>query len=65
MGSRAHHTGESSRGGLEKIISKLLNINAPKNKFFDWSIIKEEDVEQIHLEALLLVSVSVPLKADL
>ena len=35
--------GESSRGGLEKIISKLLNINASKNQFFDWSIIREED----------------------
>jgi len=35
--------GESSRSGCEKIISKLLNINAPKNQFFDWSIIKEED----------------------
>ncbi len=35
--------GESSRCDFEKIISKLLNINAPKNKFFDWSIIKEED----------------------
>jgi len=35
--------GESSRSGFEKIISKLLNINAPKNKLFDWSIIKEED----------------------
>ena len=34
---------ESSRCGFEKIISKLLNINPPKNKFFDWSIIKEED----------------------
>ena len=34
---------ESSRSGFEKIISKLLNINPPKNKFFDWSIIKEED----------------------
>ena len=34
---------EGSRGGFEKIISKLLNINAPDNKFFDWSIIKEED----------------------
>ena len=34
---------ESSRSGFEKIISKLLNINAPKNQFFDWSIIKEED----------------------
>ena len=35
--------GDSSRCDFEKIISKLLNINAPKNKFFDWSIIKEED----------------------
>ena len=35
--------GESSRCDFEKIISKLLNINAPKNQFFDWSIIKEED----------------------
>jgi len=35
--------GESSRSGFEKIISKLLNINPPKNKFFDWIIIKEED----------------------
>jgi len=35
--------GESSRCGFETIISKLLNINAPKNQFFDWSIIKEED----------------------
>ncbi len=35
--------GESSRFGFEKIISKLLNIYAPKNQFFDWSIIKEED----------------------
>ena len=34
---------ESSRSGFEKIISKLLNINPPKNQFFDWSIIKEED----------------------
>ena len=34
---------ESSRSGFEKIISKLLNINPPKNKFFEWSIIKEED----------------------
>ena len=34
---------ESSRSGFEKIISKLLNINPPKNKFFLWSIIKEED----------------------
>jgi len=30
---------ENSRNGFEKIIIKLLNINAPKNKFFDWSII--------------------------
>ena len=35
--------GESSRSDFEKIISKLLNIDAPKNQFFDWSIIKEED----------------------
>jgi len=35
--------GESSRYDFEKIISKLLNINAPKNQFCDWSIIKEED----------------------
>ena len=35
--------GESSRCDFEKIISKLLNINAPENEFFDWSIIKEED----------------------
>ncbi len=34
---------ESSRSGFEKIISKLLNINPPKNTFFEWSIIKEED----------------------
>ncbi len=34
---------ESSRSGFEKKISKLLNINALQNKFFDWSIIKEED----------------------
>ncbi len=34
---------ESSRSGFEKIISKLLNINPPKNEFFEWSIIKEED----------------------
>ncbi len=34
---------ESSRNSFEKIISKLLNINPPKNKFFKWSIIKEED----------------------
>jgi len=35
--------GESSRCDFEKIITKLLNINSPKNKFFDWSLIKEED----------------------
>ncbi len=35
--------GESSRSSFENIISKLLNINAPKKQFFDWSIIKEED----------------------
>jgi len=35
--------GESSRCDFEQIISKLLNINAPKNQFFDWSTIKEED----------------------
>jgi len=34
---------ESSRSGFEKIISKLLNIYPHKNKYFDWSIIKEED----------------------
>ncbi len=34
---------ESSRSSFEKIIIKLLNINPPKNKFFEWSIIKEED----------------------
>jgi len=34
---------ESSRCDLEKIICKLLDINAPKNQFFDWIIIKEED----------------------
>ncbi len=34
---------ESSRTDFEKIISKLLNINASKNQFFNWSIIKEED----------------------
>jgi len=35
--------GESSRSGFEKIICKLLNINAPETQFFEWSIIKEED----------------------
>lgn len=34
---------ENSRCDFEKIISKLLNINAPRNQFFDWSIIEEED----------------------
>jgi len=34
---------ESSRSSFEKIIIKLLNINPPKNKFFEWSIIKDED----------------------
>jgi len=34
---------ESSRNGFEKIISKLLKINASENQFFNWSIIKEED----------------------
>ena len=35
--------GESSRTSFEKVISKLLDIKAPKNQFFEWSIIKEED----------------------
>ncbi len=35
--------GDSSRCDFEKIIIKLLNINASENEFFDWSIIKEED----------------------
>ncbi len=35
--------GESSRCDFEKIISKLLHINAPKKQFFEWKIIKEED----------------------
>ena len=34
---------KNSRSDFEKIISKLLNINDPKNQYFDWSIIKEED----------------------
>ena len=34
---------ESSRSDFEKIISELININLPRNQFFDWSIIKEED----------------------
>jgi len=35
--------GESSRCDFETIIIKLLNISAPKNQYFDWSIIKQED----------------------
>ena len=35
---------KSSRRDFERIISKLLNINDSKNQFFDWSIIKEEDL---------------------
>ncbi len=38
-----HDWGESSRCDFENIISNFLNINAPKNQIFDWSIIKEED----------------------
>ena len=34
---------ESSRSDFEKIILTLLGIHDSKNKFFDWSIIKEED----------------------
>ncbi len=34
---------ENSKSDLEKIISTLLNINELQNKFFDWSIIKEEN----------------------
>ena len=34
---------ESSRNKFEKIIIKLLKINVPKNQYFDWSVIKEED----------------------
>ena len=34
---------KSSRSDFEKIICKLLNINDSINKFFDWSVIKEED----------------------
>ena len=34
---------DSAKSDFEKMISKLLNINDFKNKFFDWSIIKEED----------------------
>jgi len=40
---RVDDWGESYRCGFEKIISNLLNINVPKNKFFEWSIIEEED----------------------
>jgi len=31
--------GENSRCGFEKIISKLLNINAPKDQFFEYMFI--------------------------
>ena len=34
---------EISRNNLEFIISELLNINHFANKFFDWSVIEEED----------------------
>ena len=34
---------DSSRSYFEQIISKLLNIYDSKNKFFNWSIIEEED----------------------
>ena len=34
---------KSSRSDFENIILTLLGINDSKNKFFDWSIIKEED----------------------
>ena len=34
---------KNSRSDFEKIISKLLNINDFKSKFFNWSIIKEEN----------------------
>ena len=34
---------ENSKSDLERIISKLLNIIESKDRFFDWSIIKEED----------------------
>ena len=34
---------KSSRSDFEKIIRTLLGIHDSKNKFFDWSIIKEED----------------------
>ncbi|MBO8230656.1 50S ribosomal protein L11 methyltransferase [Prochlorococcus marinus str. MU1404] len=34
---------ESSRNNFEEIISKLINIDDSKDKFFDWSTIKEED----------------------
>ena len=34
---------ERSRSNFEKIICKLLNINASNKEFFDWSIIKQEN----------------------
>jgi len=34
---------KNSRSDFEKTISKLLNIKDSKNKFFNWSLIKEED----------------------
>jgi len=34
---------KNSRNDFEKSISKILNINDSKNRFFNWSIIKEED----------------------
>jgi len=34
---------EKSRSNLEKIISKLININYSKDHFFNWNIIEEED----------------------
>ena len=34
---------KNSRSDFEKIISKLLNINDSKSKFFNWNIIKEEN----------------------
>ena len=33
---------KNSRSEFEELISKLLHINDSKNKFFNWSIIKEE-----------------------
>ena len=35
--------GAGSRRSFENMICKLLNINAPKYQFFEWSLIKEED----------------------